>query len=97
MLISFQATLYILSSLNVSPINWIPTGSPSLLFPPGIDNAGTVAKFIFIVYISAKYIAVGSSHLSPILNGSIGETGPSIISYFLNASLKSCFNFVLNF
>ena len=67
-----------------------PTGRPSSgASPTGSDIAALPARLTGIVAMSLRYIAIGSSTLSPILNAVVGAVGETRTSTFSKAALKS--------
>lgn len=76
-------------SLKQSPINCTPIGSPSESLPQGTLNPGSPARFKEIVYISPRYILIGSDKDEPIFGAVVGATGPIKRSYFAKVSSKA--------
>ena len=67
-----------------------PAGSPSSSASPhGTDIAAMPARFVGIVARSLRYIASGSSTLSPIGNAVVGAVGETSTSACSNAAAKS--------
>jgi hypothetical protein len=48
--------------------------------PQGTEIAGRPARLVEIVYISLRYIEIGSSLFSPNLKAAVGEVGVKIAS-----------------
>ena len=83
------AAFSIVSSVNLFPINCIPTGIPLLSTPHGIDIPGSPAMFTDTVQISAKYISNGLLDFEPNSNATVGDVGVNITSYFSKAFSNS--------
>ena len=65
----------------------MPIGRPSSESPEGIEIAGTPARFAGIVVASFRYIASGSSDISPNLKAVVEDVGVAITSTCANASV----------
>ncbi len=67
-----------------------PSGSPSTDNPAGTEIAGKPARFAGTVNTSFRYIAIGSSLLSPIAKAAEGAVGAKMQSTRAKAAAKSC-------
>ena len=69
---------------------WKPVGRPSSgASPLGTDMPGMPARLAGMVAMSLRYIAIGSSSLSPSLNAVVGAVGLTSTSAVSNAAVKS--------
>ena len=66
----------------------MPTGIPSEK-PTGMDIPGSPARLTAMVYMSDRYMAIGSALFSPKRKAVDGDVGPMITSTSVNARLKS--------
>ena len=58
-----------------------PIGRPFLSLPHGTESPGSPARFTEIVWISPRYILIGSESDEPSFGAVVGATGPRITSY----------------
>src|SRR5690606_939021 len=76
-------------SSNGLPITCSPSGSPSALSPAGTLIAGSPARLARTENTSVRYIASGSSTLSPSAKAAVGVIGARITSHCAQAFSKS--------
>ena len=68
---------------------WKPAGRPSSARPLGSDMPGTPARLAGIVAMSPRYMAIGSSLLSPKRKAVVGAVGDTRTSAVSKARAKS--------
>src|SRR5690606_5672210 len=73
---SAPATASIGPSENIGPTSWAPMGRPSDR-PTGRLRAGSAARLMEQVKMSARYIATGSAVFAPALKAGVGVVGVS--------------------
>ena len=83
-------TVYMRSSAPAGAMTCRPAGRPSSAASPiGSPNAQLPARFTGMVAMSLRYMASGSSSLSPSGKAVVGAVGESRTSHCSNAASKS--------